>query len=199
MLDFILTTFQEMHWAELWAVPMGIIYVVLAARENIWCWLFGIVNAVLSVYLFYVYQLYAESILYWYYVLAGFYGWYAWGKKNRTSEDLKISTWTIPTHAKAIVCGVVLSLLLGYTLKYFFEDAAMPLIDAHTTIFSFIATYMTTRKILENWIYWIVIDIVTVGLYAQRDLNFYAILMVIYTVIAVIGFFKWKQAREKAE
>ncbi len=180
-----------MHWAEVGAVVLGVVYVVLAARENIWCWIFGILSSALSIYLFFLSKLYAESILYFYYVIAGIYGWYAWHKRKGQNE-LKISTWKISHHLLAIVLGIALSLLLAWILKTY-TDAQMPLVDAHTTIFSFIATYMVTRKKLENWLYWIVIDTVSVGLYASRGLYLYAFLMIIYTIIAISGYLSWRK------
>ena len=182
---------QAMHWLEVGAVVTGIIYVMLATRENIWCWFFGIISSGLSIYLFFLSKLYAESILYFYYVLAGIYGWIVWQKRS-TRTSLKISTWPIQYHLITIAIGVALSFALAAFLKNY-TDAALPLIDSHTTIFSFIATFMVTRKVLENWLYWILIDIVSVGLYSSRQLYLYAFLMVIYTIIAVWGFKAWRK------
>jgi len=159
--ETVINTLRQMHWAELWAVITGVAYIFLAARENIWCWLFGIISSVLSIYVFFLSKLYAESFLYSYYVLAGFYGWYNWNRQAADSELSGIRLWNWKNHVIAVVGGVLLSLILAVVLKRY-TDAQMPLIDAHTTIFSFIATFMTTRKILETWVYWVVIDAVSV-------------------------------------
>jgi len=182
----------NLHWAEVASVVAGIIYVVLAARENIWCWLFGIVGSALSIYLFYISKLYAESVLYFYYVAAGIYGWWAWTHARDAGEthQMSITTWRWRQHLFAIIIGVALSLLLAFFLKRY-TDAQMPLLDAHTTIFSFIATYLVTRKVLSNWVYWILIDAFSVGLYASRELYLYALLMLAYTIIAVWGYRRW--------
>lgn len=185
---------RSMHWAEAAAVVCGIAYVILAAREHIACWFFGILNGLFSVYLFYQSGLLAESVLYLYYVAAGAYGWYAWAYTKRPdqnpSRQLQVGEWRLPIHLILIVGGVFLSLLVAWFLQNY-TQAQMPLIDAHTTVFSFITTYMVTRKILSNWIYWIVIDAVSVWLYASRDLYLYALLMAGYTLLAVWGYWSW--------
>lgn len=201
----------QMTWVEIAAVITGIIYVILAARENIWCWSFGIISSLLSIHFFYSGKLYAESMLYFYYVVAGIYGWYAWrlrSNKPRSTEVLdtsegnremlRIHLWKRKTHLLAIGAGVVLSLVLAFLLKEF-TDANIPMLDSFTTVFSFIATYMVTRKVLENWIYWIVIDLVTTGMYYHRGYYLYALLMIIYTIVAVIGLRNWNNQRNKKQ
>ncbi len=192
IIDNIGDALLQMHWAELYAVITGVLYIFLAARENIWCWFFGIVSSILSIYVFYFSKLYAESFLYFYYVIAGFYGWYSWKKGPNAKEILEISRWKWSHHFFAIFSGVLLSLALAFILRQY-TDAKMPLIDAHTTIFSFIATYMTTRKILETWIYWVVIDMVSIGLYWSRELYLYSLLMLIYTIMAIYAYYNWKK------
>ena len=197
MWEDVLQAVLHLHWAEAGAVAFGIIYVLLAARENILCWFFGIVGSGLSIYLFFLSRLYAESFLYGYYVLAGIYGWWAWthGRDASAEHQMSIIRWDRRHHLLAIAVGVLLSLVLAAALRRY-TDAQMPLIDAHTTIFSFIATYLVTRKVLSNWIYWIVIDAVSAGLYAGRGLYLYALLMVAYTIIAVFGYRSWKKRYE---
>lgn len=196
IVEKLMEAMQAMHWLEVGAVLTGIIYVVLAARENIWCWLFGIISSILSIYLFVISKLYAESILYFYYVLAGIYGWIVWRKRTQET-GLKISTWPISYHLITIGVGVILSFALAAILRNY-TDAALPLIDSHTTIFSFIATFMVTRKVLENWLYWIIIDVISIGLYSSRQLYLYALLMLVYSIIAVWGFKAWKTQYKKS-
>lgn len=194
MIEQLQTALLQMHWSEYPAVLTGVIYILLAARQHIWCWFFGIISSLLSIYLFYISKLYAESVLYFYYVLAGIYGWYSWTeKKEKENVVLNISEWSWRSHLLVILGGIGLSFSLAEVLERY-TDAAVPLIDAHTTIFSFIATYMTTRKILSTWIYWIIIDAVSVGLYWYRDLYLYGVLMIIYTLMAAYAYQSWKQS-----
>ena len=190
-------TFSSVTWLEAGAVVAGLAYVVLAARERISCWPFGILNAVLSILVFLHARLYAESVLYLYYVFAGIYGWMSW-KKNQAEagQPLVIHTWPFIQHAQFLVLGVALSVALGWTLSAL-TNAQFPFLDSHITIFSFLATYLVTRKVLSNWIYWILIDAVSVGVYWLRDLRLYALLMVIYTTIAVYGYLHWRSLHQK--
>lgn len=190
-------TLSAVTWVEAGAVAAGLAYVVLAAREHISCWAFGILNAVLSILVFLHARLYAESVLYLYYVFAGIYGWMSWEKKQTGADQpLGIHTWPLVRHAPFLALGAVLSFALGWTLSEF-TNARFPYLDSHITIFSFLATYLVTRKVLSNWIYWILIDAVSVGVYWLRDLRLYAILMVIYTTIAVYGYLHWRSLYQK--
>ena len=176
---------------EIIAVISGIIYVFLAAKNNNWCWIFGILGSAISIILFVVYaKLYAEAILYFFYVLAGIYGWLSW-KKQPDTQVVYQHSWK--KHVLVIAIGIMLSFGLYYTITYFFTDAEKPLIDAFTTVFSFIATYLTAKKWLENWIYWIVIDFISTFLYYSRGLEIYALLMFAYTFIAIYGYLQWKK------
>lgn len=194
--DQILETALNMHWAEVAAVICGVFYVVLAAKGNIWCWFWGGLNAVLSIYLFVEIKLYAESALYFYYLIAAVYGWYAWKYADRVSEEGGITEWPWRWHLLLILSGFALSFFL-YQILVRFTDAQMPLIDAHTTVFSFLATYLVTRKVLSNWLYWIIIDAISVGLYASRGIYLYAILMAVYTIIAYFGYRAWQKRRSE--
>ena len=176
---------------EIAAVIFGIVYVVLIAANKISCWFFGIIGSIISIYLFVEHaKLYAEAVLYGFYVLAGIYGWVNWKKQK---EPNRVFARSIKTHLVTIAIGILLSLGLFVVLNEWFAEAKKPLIDSFTTIFSFIATYITTKKWIENWIYWIVIDAVTTYLYMSRGLEIYALLMLVYTIIAVYGYLKWRK------
>jgi len=176
---------------EILAVIFGVAYIVLAAKNKISCWLFGIIAALLSIWLFIEHaQLYAEAFLYCFYVMAGFYGWYSW--QNQVKEST-IYQHPLKNHSLLIIIGGIVSVGFYYLVTNIFTDAARPLIDSFTTIFSFIATYLTIKKWLNNWIYWIVIDVVTTYLYVSRELYLYAGLMALYSLIAIYGYLQWKK------
>ena len=176
---------------EILAVIFGVAYIVLAAKNKISCWLFGIIAALLSIWLFIEHaQLYAEAFLYCFYVMAGFYGWYSW--QNQVKEST-IYQHPLKNHSLLIIIGGIVSVGFYYLVTNIFTDAARPLIDSFTTIFSFIATYLTIKKWLNNWIYWFVIDIVTTYLYVSRELYLYAGLMALYSLIAIYGYLQWKK------
>ena len=178
---------------EIVAVIFGVLYTVLMAQNKISCWIFGILGSLLSVYLFVEYaKLYAEAVLYVFYVFAGIYGWIEWEKQKTVDV---VYQQKMSTHIKLILSGTVISLLLYFGLTYFFKAAEKPLIDSFTTVFSFIATYLMAKKWIENWYYWLVIDAVSTYLYYTRELEIYALLMLVYTVLVVYGYWQWKKLK----
>ncbi len=194
---------ELMTWVEIVAVITGLAYIFLALKENSWCWPFGIISSALSIYVFYTGGLFAESILYFYYVIAGFYGWYIWNKQSKESDtvldqeiqqqkEVEIHTWTIKEHGLAFIVGIALSYILGWLLQRF-TPADVPYLDAFTTIFSFVATYMVTRKVLENWLYWIVLNLITIGMYSYKGYYLYVLLTIVYLIIAAQGYKVWKK------
>mgnify|MGYP001464798965 FL=1 len=122
-----------------------------------------------------------------------FIGFYNWNKKE---QHLKISEWHIKKHLYIILTGALLAFILGFIFSTY-TDAKMPIIDSFTTVFSIFATYMVVKKILGNWLYWIVIDAVSVYLYDSRDLHLTALLFIIYTSIAIFGYFNWLKSMQE--
>lgn len=179
-------------WLESFAVAFNVGYIILATRENPWCWPLGVIGSLLSIWLFIDAKLYAESVLFTYYVFIGIYGWYQWVGKRTATDALQIRDWPWKKHLTFLGLGYVATFLLFLTLSTF-TDAKMPLLDSFITIFSFIATWMTAKRILENWIYWIAIDALSVYLYLSRDLELYAALSLIYTLMAVYGYWNWRK------
>ncbi len=181
---------------EYTAVAFNIGYVLLAVRGNVWCWPLGIVGSLLSIWLFVEIKLYAESVLFIYYVIVGFYGWAQWKNERTAGDHLQIRDWKIVNHLYLLIGGYISTYLLFLLLRRF-TDAEMPLLDSFTTVFSFIATWLTAKRFIENWIYWIAIDALTVYLYFSRELEIYAYLSVIYTIMAVYGLHNWNKDFKK--
>lgn len=174
------------------AVFFSILYVILATQESIWCWGAAVISVSLYIYICFFAQLYAETGLQVFYLLMAFYGYYIWNKKE---QSLQISEWSIGKHFFITTIGAILTFLLGFYISIY-TSAKMPIIDSFTTIFSVFATYMVVKKILGNWLYWIVIDIVSIYLYYSRDLHLTSLLFIAYTIIAISGYLSW---RKKAE
>lgn len=176
---------------EVIAVFFGLAYVLFAARKSNWCWPMGIIGSSISIYLFSVYSLlYAEAILSIYYVITGIVGWIQW---NKPKKELPVIVQPLKIHLLFIGLATVSSIGFYFIVTNVFTDAARPLLDSFTTVFSFFATWITIRRWLENWIYWIVIDAVSAYMYWSRDLNVYAGLMLFYTVLAIYAYLKWKK------
>ena len=169
------------------AVFFSILYVILAAKENILCWGAAAISVTLYIYIFFSVQLYAETGLQVFYLFMAFYGYYNWNKKE---QSLQIIEWNISKHFAVLILGAILTFLMGF---YFttYTNAKMPIVDSFTTVFAIFATYMVVKKILGNWLYWIVIDTVSVYLFYSRDLHLTSLLFMAYTIIAVFGYFSW--------
>ena len=172
------------------AVVSSVIYVILAAKRLILCWFFAFVGSFLFVYLCYIGDLYIESILQLFYVAMAVVGWVSW--KKSASENLSIKQWGLNNHILNIAISGIVAYLLGYIFDNY-TNQANPYVDAFTTCYSLSATFMVTRKILGNWIYWIVIDVVSIYLYAQRDYNLTAVQYGLFSILAVFGYIAWRK------
>ena len=180
-----------LQWWEILAVILAIAYLVLAIRQNIWCWAAAAGSTLLYLFIMYLARLYMESVLQLFYLAMAAYGWYQWRGGGDDREALKVSTWPLRFHLLAIVSVLLLVFVSGQLLTRY-SDAAMPFLDSLTTWGAIVATFMVTRKILENWIYWFFIDAVSIALYINRDLFFTAALFSAYLVMIVIGYRRWR-------
>jgi nicotinamide mononucleotide transporter len=179
----------DFNWTiiESIAVFFSILYVILAAKQNIWCWVAAGISVILYIYICFTAQLYPETGLQIFYLMMAIYGYYNW---NKNDGNLQITQWNTGKHLLLILAGAIITFLMGF---YFatYTNSKMPIVDSFTTVFSIIATYMVTKKILENWLYWIVIDAISVYLYFNRELHLTSLLFIAYTIIAIIGYFTW--------
>ena len=162
-------------------------------RENSLCWYCAFVSTGIYIWIFGDVSLYMESALNAYYMVMAVYGWYQWQCGGSSSQGIKLSTWEIKQHLAAIGLVLVLSTISGYLLSQN-TDARMPYIDSFTTWGSVVTTFMVARKVLENWLYWIVINSVAIFLYIDRDLYQTAGLFALYIILSVIGFIAWRKA-----
>jgi len=193
------TALAQMSWWELAAVGLGIAYLLLAMRENILCWYAGFASTLILTFLFWDASLLMDSALQVYYLGMAVYGWYQWRYHPGSQEDhLPISVWTPSRHLGVIAAVLVLSGLSGTWLAQNTE-AAWPYLDSFTTWGSVVTTYMVAKKVLENWLYWIVIDALSVFLYIDRGLYLTAGMFLLYALIAVAGFWQWLQHYQREQ
>ncbi len=179
-----------LSWEGL-AVLLGIAYLFLAARESLWCWYAAFVSTAIFLVLFWQVRLYLESALQVYYLAMAVYGWWQWRRPGE-ARVLPISRFSVRDHVLAIAGVLALSALSGALLSRY-TDAALPYLDAFTTWGAIVTTWMVARKILENWLYWIVVDGASIVLYLDRGLNLTAALFAAYTVIVIAGFVAWRR------
>ena len=187
-----ISNFLNSVWFEILAAILAIIYLLLALRQDIRCWIAWIISSLMYLFVMLYAGLLMESALQIFYVGMGIYGWMQWDKRS-AQDKLSIRRWNKKQHFYAIgslLCIVVIS---GYLLSLN-SNAVAPYIDSFTTWGAILATFMVAKKVLENWIYWFVIDFVSVFLFLSRELYPTAVLFVIYLVIIVFGYRAWIQA-----
>ena len=177
--------------AEIIGVVLAIGYLLLAVRQIIWCWLAWILSSLLYLYVMFNAGLYMEAALQIFYVAMGLYGWMQW-RKGGTEDHLVVRRWGLGNHLFAVSVILILTLLSGEVLSNY-TTAAMPFMDALTTWGAIVTTYMVAKKLIENWIYWFVIDSISIYLFVSRELYFTAGLFFVYLFIIIIGYRSWKQ------
>lgn len=181
---------QTSIWEWL-AVASSLLYVILITYKVLAAWIFAALSSVLYIYLCYSNRLYLESILQVFYFGMAIYGWFMWTSDDDT-KDVTVIQWPLKYHIYNILISGALMLLFGYIFDQY-SNQANPYLDAFTTIFSLMATFMVAKKVLENWIYWIIIDAFSVYLFASRGLYMTSVLFILYTLIAIFGYFSWKK------
>ena len=181
-----------LNWIEITAVFLAILYLVLAVKQNILCWICGIISSILYFFIMRSAGLYMEAYLQIFYVFMGFYGWSQWKKAPKNNVNFEVNTWSQSQHFIALSIILILSFLSGTLLRNF-TDAALPFLDALVTWGAVAATYMVAKKLLENWIYWLVIDSISILLFISRDIWLTAFLFCIYIVIIIFGYRLWSK------
>jgi nicotinamide mononucleotide transporter len=194
----ILAGLAAMSAWEAIAMIMAIVYLWLAIRQNIWCWAAALISTTIYTFVMYGAGLYMESALQIFYIALAVYGWHSWRQGSRSGESgLAVSTWRARHHFFTVGCILLLAIGSGLLLSQF-TVAALPYLDSFTTWGAIAATYMVARKILENWLYWFVIDSVSVYLYVSRGLYLTAVLFLIYLVMIVFGYRVWRRSMAEA-
>lgn len=190
-------------WSDIWnglvaqsglewmALIANVLYVVLAAKRKRLCWLFGAIGAVTTGIVLVEVDLFSDAVLQAYYFAMAIYGWFAWQTEEQEVE-LEIKRMVGSDHLMVFAIALPATIAFGMFWKQF--GAAFPYIDGATTAFSFLATWMVVKKYLENWVYWIVIDLVTIVIYWIKGLYLFSFLFVFFTIIAIWGYLAWRKA-----
>jgi nicotinamide mononucleotide transporter len=183
----------QMSYWEIIAALLSIFYISLAIKQNIWCWIAAFFSTLIYSILFFDATLLMSSFLNAYYLIMAIYGWYSWKIRNDYKDsNLKISTLNLSVNAKIIVVLSIISIVLGYYMTNY-TNTSYAYLDSTITIFSLVATYMMTKKILDNWIYWIIIDSAAIYLYFKKEFYVTSILFLIYTILAFLAYMEWKK------
>lgn len=179
-------------WLEWIGTISGFACVYLAARENIWNWPVAIISVIAYSVLFYEYGLYGDAVLQLYFMATSIYGWYYWIKRKEAHER-PVSSLSAAGMAAVVASGALLTLVLGWFLDNY-TDTNVPYADGFCTALSFIAQFLMTRKVLQNWIIWIIVDICYVPLYLYKDLMLTAVLYTLFLALAVMGYLQWRKS-----
>ncbi|MCG8306574.1 MAG: nicotinamide riboside transporter PnuC [Cytophagales bacterium] len=182
------------HYFEVVAAALGFIAIYLQIRQNVWYWMVSIVMVSMYIYIYIDARLYADMSLQVYYLVISFYGWYVW-LYGRQVNDHKAGLNVTATSKKLRSILAVVSLALFFLIAWIlirFTDSDLPYWDSFTTSLSFVATWMLARKKIENWLVWIVVDAVSTGIYIYKGLYPTAVLFLFLTILAAVGYRKWR-------
>ena len=178
------------------AAVVGAVSVYLSARENIWSWPTAIVNVSLSALIFATSGLYSDMGLQVVYLVLSIYGWYQWLHGGELRTRLHVTRASPRVWAMAALIGIASWLLLG-RLTSMLPGVSLPYLDSGLATLSLIAQWMMTRKILENWILWILVDVVYVPMYFYKGLMPTAGLYAAFLALAIIGFVQWRRSHAR--
>ena len=181
---------------EIFAVLFAIIYLLLAAKQDVRCWYAAILSSSLYFFIMLSAKLYMEAYLQIFYILMAVYGWLQWNKVNVNETKFIVRTWSIKQHVIVISMILMIAYISGSLLNIY-TKAALPFIDAFTTWGAIVATYMVAKKLLENWIYWFVIDSISILLFLSRELYLTSILFFVYLIIIYFGYRSWTKIKNE--
>ena len=184
--------FLASHWLDITTTALGLAYILLEYKASVWMWVVGFMMQALGIVLYYQKGLYADCGMEFYYLAMTVYGFIAWMRHSTKKEDLPIRHMPQKTALAWLGIGLACWAAIYFILSRF-TNSTVPVLDAFTTAFSIVGIWALARKYLEQWFVWIVVDVVTCGLYFYKDIPFKASLYGLYVVIAVMGYFKWRQ------
>ncbi len=189
---------------DIWGI-LGLLFGLLAVWfliiENIWTWPSGIAYVLVSLVVFWEARLFGDFLLHVLYLILNSYGWYYWlYGKNKQQEVLPVTK----SSPKEMIVTMLLTAtgvyIFGYFLQHlpdYIEDlplAALPYWDATTSVLSVTGMWLTAKKRIDSWYYWLIVDILATGIYFYKEIYFYAVLYMVYIVMAVLGYLAWKKS-----
>jgi len=188
-----------LNWIEITAVVFGIVSVWYARKENILVFPFGIANVLIYVYIYFVSQLYANAGINVVYLVSNIFGWYMWSRTTGDDQQLQITSNTNVQNIVSWFSIVIIYVAVFYILRWVNSDdvsymeSYLPWIDSFNTAFFLIATILMALKKVENWIFWIVGDVVSIPIFASQGLYFTSFQYSVFLVLAILGWREWKR------
>ncbi len=200
MIQLIIDYVYNIGFLEFIGLISGLLCVLFLIKEHIATWLFGIVYVLISFFIFWEARLYGDFLLHIIFLILNIYGWYSWVQGDKGNDKLPVTfltkTQSIYIAFLTIIGVIVFAQLLIYLPKFILglEDSALPYWDSTTSIFSVTGMWLTTRKKIDNWYYWLIVDILASGIYYYKELYFYSLLYLIYIGLAIMGYLSWKRS-----
>lgn len=192
--------FISEHWLDIVTTVLGLVYIWLEYKASIALWLVGIVMPAMDVWLYWSHGLYGDAGMAVYYTVAAIYGYAVW-KFGRKQGQSKGSEMPITHFRRKLILPTAVCFFAEWALTYYilktYTNSTVPMTDAFTNAMSFVGLWALSRKYIEQWLFWIAVDMVCAYLYVGKGIPFKAGLYALYVVIAVLGYFKWKRMMEE--
>lgn len=178
---------------------LGLVYLWLEYKANIWVWIVGAIMPLVHGTLYLTKGIYADAAMQLYYVAAGIYGLVVWLRKPTTQGggDMGIRHTPVGWIAPLVLVYAALHVVLYYLLSEF-TDSTVPLFDSMSTALSIVAMWMLSRKLVEQWLVWLVVDMISMGLYFYKEIPLTALLYSLYCVLAIVGYMRWRKMSKNA-
>lgn len=193
MFEVFIEQLLQTTWPEGIAALLGLAYLLLAVRRDLWCWVCAFVSVSIYLVLFAQAKLYMQSVLHVFYLAMAVYGFLQWRKGRDEQGDVRVERWPVRAHVASAIAVCALTWLNGWWLANY-TQAAAPYLDSFVTWGSVLTTLMVTKRLIENWLYWVVIDSAGAYLYFQQGLIVTGLLFVLYVGIVIHGFLVWRRA-----
>jgi nicotinamide mononucleotide transporter len=182
------------NWVEVAGAITGLVAIYFQIKEKVIFWPVSLITVLLYIYVYFTSRLYAEVSLQFYYLVVSIYGWYFWSKGGTKAEK---RTPSVTRCSNKLLIELSIVFVIAFVSMAFllqrYTNTDVPIIDAFVTALSFIATWLLAKKKIENWIVWIVVDFVSVGIYVYKELYATIILFSVLTILAFVGYFQWKK------
>ncbi len=185
-------------WLEAVAVLFGLVSVWYAKKANILVYPTGIISVLIYVYICYFAGLYADMGINFFYFVVSVFGWYKWTRKDKANKILPISGCSKREHIAGVIATVVFFLILQYVLRNY-TDSTVPYWDSFTTAIFITGMGLMALKKIENWLYWIVGNVVSVPLYFHKDLVLTSFQYSVFLVLAVMGYLEWRNILKQSQ
>ena len=185
------------NYIEVLGAVTGLIYLYLEIKQNIWLWPVGIATSAFYIYVFFTSKFYADMGLQVYYLVISIYGWWHWlyGGDSAGKQELPITRTSVKQWINLVLVTLALFGVMVFVLRSY-TDSPVPVGDAFVTALSITGTWMLARKLIEHWWIWVVVNLVSLGLFIWKELYPTSVLFFFYFTMAVVGYYQWRKEME---